>query len=153
MSDRQTALEFLGLFSARRLDEAAHLMVDGLRFVGPSEPIPLGNGSLGGGANTRAYGDQVVNVIEDEEGITVLYEYEGSLSLIIAQWFRFQNHRIVETELTYAPKDKHQDWSSLLLKGIRCELRLSETDRTSSCHDSGSEPSFPKRPVTVPQRH
>jgi len=123
MSDRQIALEFLRRLFAERIDDAAHLMADGLQLVAPSGRNPFSGGTPRGAADSQHRRHEVINVMQDEEGVTVLYEYEGAVLLMIAQWFRFQNHRIVETELIYGPKDNHSDWSVLLQRGIRCALR------------------------------
>ena len=80
MSDRQIALEFLRRLSAKRIDEAAHLMADGLQLVAPSERNAFSVGEPRGEAKTQHSRHEVINVMEDEEGITVLYEYEGAVS-------------------------------------------------------------------------
>ena len=121
--DREIALEFLERFAAERFDHAASLMANGLQFRGPSGRNVFGVQAQGGEARVQRCWHKVINVIEDEEGITVLCEYDGAVALMITQWFRFQNHRIVETELIYEPKEDHRDWSTILLRGVRCALR------------------------------
>ncbi len=152
MSDRQIALEFLRRLSAKRIDEAAHLMADGLQLVAPSERNAFSVGEPRGEAKTQHSRHEVINVMEDEEGITVLYEYEGAVSLMIAQWFRFQNHRIVETELIYEPKDNHQGWSTLLQRGVRCELLRTGQAETKVPRRPPEPPRMETMPPTVTQQ-
>ena len=130
LSNRQIALEFLRRFSARQLDLAAQLMADDLHFTGPPEPYPFHTGDEGSRARpANVCRHTVINVIEDHVGgVTVLYEYEGDATLMVAQWFSFADQRIVKTDLVFEPKSSYQDWSALLVRGVRGGLRRSPSD-------------------------
>ena len=71
---------------------------------------------------------------------------------MIAQWFRFQNHRIVETELIYEPKDNHQGWSTLLQRGVRCELLRTGQAETKVPRRPPEPPRMETMPPTVTQQ-
>ena len=123
MSNRQIALEFLKRFFAGDIDAAAQLMAEGLHFTGPREQDGIGTArDSGGNADSmEPCTPRVINVIEGENDVTVLYDYERtSGTLTIAQWFTFHNQRIVETDLVFGPKRSRQDWSTLFVQGIRC---------------------------------
>ena len=123
MSNRHIALEFLKRFSAGDIDAATQLVVEGLHFTGPREQNSVGApDSNDSGAPAEPCTPRVINVIEDENGdVTVLYDYERANStLTIAQWFSFQNQRIVETDLVFGPKSSRRNWSALFLRGVRC---------------------------------
>ena len=139
VSNRQVALEFLNRFSSGRLDEAAQLMVDDLQFAGPADQSVSSTTDVNRKAGRMgSCRHKVINLIEDGDGsVTVLYEYEGAVPLMIAQWFSFENQRIVETDLAYEPKRGHQDWSTLVQQGARCSLRPATVSRDEKVVQKG----------------
>ncbi len=104
MNNREVAMEFLMCFCAADVDGLGSLLAGDLQFNGPLYQFSSRDAYLDSLKNDplEQCGYQVLSVTENEDSVSIYYNYEKSDGIItIAQLFKFKNQKIRELFLVF----------------------------------------------------
>ena len=104
MNNREAALQFVRSFCAGDVDALAPLLAEDLRFRGPLYQFRSAETYLNvlKSGPLEPSGHRLISVTENEDSVSVYYDYEKSdATITIAQLFIFRDRRISEILLVF----------------------------------------------------